>query len=153
MENAAFGTLCRLGRARPGFIPALNRLTSAALSARSYTDVSHRVFVTPRRVRFVESEYAVPRESLGQVIAGLRREVPRLAEPVMVPVEVRVAAADDPASGYGRSSDSERRVPAAEASAAAGDREEYYDDLRAQSHALGRSPEIKASGNQRAGGR
>jgi FAD-linked oxidoreductase len=95
MENAAFGTLCRLGRARPRLIPALNRLSSAALSARTYTDVSHRVFVTPRRVRFAESEYAVPRESLGHVIAELRRAVPRLADPVMFPVEVRVAAADD----------------------------------------------------------
>jgi len=95
MENAAFGTLCRIGRVRPRLIPALNGFSSAALSSRSYTDVSHRVFVTPRRVRFVESEYAVPRESLGHVIGELRRAVPRLADPVMFPVEVRVAAADD----------------------------------------------------------
>jgi FAD-linked oxidoreductase len=104
MENAAFGTLCRLGRAAPRLIPALNRLSSAALSARSYTDASYRVFVTPRRVHFVESEYAVPRESLADVLAELRRAVPRLAEPVMFPVEVRVAAADDIwlSTGYGR---------------------------------------------------
>jgi len=104
MENAAFGTLCRLGRAAPRFIPALGRLSSAALSPRSYTDVSHRVFVTPRRVHFVESEYAVPRESLAGVLAELRRAVPRLAEPVMFPVEVRVAAADDIwlSAAYGR---------------------------------------------------
>lgn len=76
-------------------IPALNRFSSAALSSRSYADVSHRVFVTPRRVRFVESEYAVPRESLLHVLGELRRQVPRLAGPVMFPVEVRVAAADD----------------------------------------------------------
>ncbi len=106
MENAAFGTLCRIGRARPRLIPALNRFSSAALSARSYTDVSHRVFVTPRRVRFAESEYAVPRESLGHVIAELRRAVPRLTDPVMFPVEVRVAAADDIwlSTAYGRES-------------------------------------------------
>jgi L-gulono-1,4-lactone dehydrogenase len=104
MENAAFGTLCRLGRARPPLIPALNRLSSAALSSRSYADVSHRVFVTPRRVRFVESEYAVPRESLLHVLGELRRQVPRLADPVMFPVEVRVAAADDIwlSTAYGR---------------------------------------------------
>jgi L-gulono-1,4-lactone dehydrogenase len=106
MENAAFGTLCRIGRARPRLIPALNRFSSAALSSRSYTDVSHRVFVTPRRVRFAESEYAVPRESLGHVIAELRRAVPRLPDPVMFPVEVRVAAADDIwlSTAYGRES-------------------------------------------------
>ena len=106
MENAAFGTLCRIGRARPRLIPALNRFSSAALSSRSYTDMSHRVFVTPRRVRFAESEYAVPRESLGHVIAELRRAVPRLPDPVMFPVEVRVAAADDIwlSTAYGRES-------------------------------------------------
>jgi FAD-linked oxidoreductase len=95
MENAAFGSLCRVGRAVPRLIPALNRLSSAALSARTYADASYRVFVTPRRVRFTESEYAVPRESLAGVLAELRRAVPRLADPVMFPVEVRVAAADD----------------------------------------------------------
>jgi len=106
MENAAFGALCRVGRAAPRLIPSLNRLSSAALSSRTYTDTSHRVFVTPRRVRFAESEYAVPRESLGHVIAELRRAVPRLADPVMFPVEVRVAAADDIwlSTGYGRES-------------------------------------------------
>src|SRR5580658_6958815 len=45
MENAAFGSLCRVGRAAPRLIPALNRLSSAALSARTYTDTSYRVFV------------------------------------------------------------------------------------------------------------
>jgi L-gulono-1,4-lactone dehydrogenase len=95
MENTAFGALCGAGRAVPRAIPALNRLSSAALSARAYTAASHQVFVTPRRIRFVESEYAVPRESLLDVLASLRTEVPRLADPVMFPVEVRVAAADD----------------------------------------------------------
>jgi FAD/FMN-containing dehydrogenase len=106
MENAGFGALCRLGRARPRLIPALNRFSSSALSARTYTEASHRVFVTPRRVRFTESEYAVPRESLGHVIAELRRAVPRLSDPVMFPVEVRVAAADDIwlSTAYGRES-------------------------------------------------
>src|SRR5579859_2401587 len=106
MENAGFGALCRLGRARPRLIPALNKFSSSALSARTYSETSHRVFVTPRRVRFTESEYAVPRESLGHVIAELRRAVSRLADPVMFPVEVRVAAADDIwlSTAYGRES-------------------------------------------------
>jgi L-gulono-1,4-lactone dehydrogenase len=106
MENGAFGVLCRAGRAMPRLIPSLNRFASAALSARSYSAASHEVFVTPRRVRFVESEYAVPREALSDVLAELRSRVPRLAEPVMFPVEVRVAAADDIwlSTAYGRDS-------------------------------------------------
>jgi FAD-linked oxidoreductase len=106
LENAAFGTLCRAGRAVPGLIKPLNRLAAATLSARSYSDVSHRVFVTPRRVRFVESEYAVPREAVLDVLAELRAGVRRLARPVMFPVEIRVAAADDIwlSTAYGRDS-------------------------------------------------
>jgi FAD-linked oxidoreductase len=106
MENAAFGALCRTGRAMPSAIKPLNRFAAATLSRRSYSAPSHEVFVTPRRVRFVESEYAVPRESLLDVLAELRAGVPRLADPVMFPVEVRVAAADDVwlSTAYGRDS-------------------------------------------------
>jgi L-gulono-1,4-lactone dehydrogenase len=95
MENMLFGAVCRVGRAVRPLVRPLNRLSSAVLSARAYSDVSHRVFVTNRNVRFVESEYAVPREALGEVLGELRRRVPRLADPVMFPVEIRVAAADD----------------------------------------------------------
>jgi L-gulono-1,4-lactone dehydrogenase len=95
MENAAFGALCRTGRTAPALIKPLNRLAAATLSKRTYSAPSHRVFVTPRRVRFVESEYAVPREAVLDVLAELRSGVQRLAQPVMFPVEVRVAAADD----------------------------------------------------------
>ncbi len=106
MENAAFGALCRTGRAMPGLIKPLNRLASATLSTRRYSAPSHEVFVTPRRVRFVESEYAVPRESVHEVLGQLRAGVPRLAHPVMFPVEIRVAAADDIwlSTAYGRDS-------------------------------------------------
>jgi L-gulono-1,4-lactone dehydrogenase len=104
MENVAWGALCRTGRAVPATIKPLNRFAAATLSKRSYSGPSHDVFVTPRRVRFVESEYAVPRESLLDVLAELRAGVARLADPVMFPVEVRVAAADDIwlSTAYGR---------------------------------------------------
>jgi FAD-linked oxidoreductase len=104
LENAAFGALCRTGRAVPRLIRPLNQLAAATLSSRSYSAVSHQVFVTPRRVRFVESEYAVPRAFLLGVLAELRAGVQRLPHPVMFPVEVRVAAADDVwlSTAYGR---------------------------------------------------
>jgi FAD-linked oxidoreductase len=95
MENRVFGAVCRLGRRVPRLVRPLNKMSSNVLSGRSYRDISHRVFVTNRRVRFVESEYAVPRPALGEVLTELRRRVPELAEPVMFPVEIRVAAADD----------------------------------------------------------
>jgi FAD-linked oxidoreductase len=104
MENAAFGALCRTGRAVPSMVKPLGKVAAATLSPRSYSADSHRVFVTPRRVRFVESEYALPRDCVLDVLAELRAAVPRLPQPVMFPVEVRVAAADDIwlSTAYGR---------------------------------------------------
>jgi FAD-linked oxidoreductase len=106
LENTVFGALCRVGRRLPSLVRPLNKLTSAAVSPRAYSDVSHRVFVTSRKVRFVESEYAIPRESLAAVLGELRTRVPKLADPVMFPVEVRVAASDDVwlSTAYGRDS-------------------------------------------------
>lgn len=95
VENGAFGLVCRLARALPAATAPLNRLCGALVSERVYRDVSHRVFTTPRRVRFVETEYAVPRAALHDVLGELRRAVARLDHGVIVPVEVRVAAGDD----------------------------------------------------------
>lgn len=95
VENAAFSLLCRIGRAVPASVRPLNRLSSTALSRRSYSDRSHRVFTSTRSVRFVESEYAVPVASLGDVLRELRAALPRLEHPVMFPVEIRLAAGDD----------------------------------------------------------
>ena len=104
MENAVFGALCKTGQAVPSLIRPLSRLAASALSKRSYSAPSHEVFVTPRRVRFVESEYAVPREAVLDVLADLRAGVRHLHDPVMFPAEVRVGAAEDIwlSTGYGR---------------------------------------------------
>lgn len=95
MENVGLGAVCRLGRMAPRLVQPLGSFMSNMLSTREYSDTSHRVFVTPRNVRFVETEYAVPRESLHDVLAELRALVPRLKDPVNFPVEVRVTAGDD----------------------------------------------------------
>ncbi|GAA2334333.1 D-arabinono-1,4-lactone oxidase [Saccharopolyspora halophila] len=95
LENSLFGAVCGLGRAAKPLVRPLNRVCAAAWSARSYRDRSYRVFTTPRRIRFVESEYALPRELLPEVLRELRGVATRLSDPVMFPVEVRVAAPDD----------------------------------------------------------
>jgi FAD-linked oxidoreductase len=95
VENNALAALCRIGRAMPRTVAPLHRTVDKVMSARTYADVSHRVFVSSRKVRFVESEYAIPRESLIDVLTELRREIPKLADPVMFPLEIRTAAADD----------------------------------------------------------
>ncbi|GAA4919572.1 D-arabinono-1,4-lactone oxidase [Stackebrandtia albiflava] len=93
LSNRVFGAVCRLGRAVPATVPAITAISARALSARTYMDDSAAVFCTPRRVRFVEMEYAVPRGSFAAAFEGLRAAAAR--HRVVFPVEVRVAAADD----------------------------------------------------------
>ena len=95
LENNALAALSRLGRAIPTLVRPLHRTVDKILSPRTYSDRSHRVFVSSRKVKFVESEYALTREDLIDVLTELRREIPKLADPVMFPLEIRVAAPDD----------------------------------------------------------
>lgn len=93
--NGAFALVCRLGAAAPRLVPGLNRFAAGQFAHSEYVDRSYRVFTSPRRVRFLEMEYAVPRAALPEAFAGLRRAVERHGQAVTFPVEVRVAAADD----------------------------------------------------------
>ncbi len=95
LANTAYGAMCRTGRTVPRLVPAMNRLASRALTARRYTARSDRVFCSPRRVRFVEMEYALPRAAIHEAFGVLRKILAQLPFPVAIPVEVRVAAADD----------------------------------------------------------
>ena len=95
LSNTLFGLTCRLGQRYPGTIPAINGIATRALGARQYTDTSHRVFTSPRRVRFKEQEYAVPREHLAAVLAEVRALFARRDWRISFPIEIRVAPPDD----------------------------------------------------------
>ncbi|MEY9939720.1 D-arabinono-1,4-lactone oxidase [Streptacidiphilus sp. MAP5-3] len=95
VSNTVWEGACRVGRALPGTIPAIAKIASKAWSERTYTDVSYKVFTSPRRVRFVEMEYAVPRAAAITVLRELKRLVARSDWRISFPVEVRVAPADD----------------------------------------------------------
>jgi FAD-linked oxidoreductase len=95
MANAAFGLICRLGRLRPAMVPTLNRRTASMLSARRFSAPSYEVFVSPRRVRFVEMEYAVPRENARAAFQAIRDVIDREKLLVSFPIEARVVAPDD----------------------------------------------------------
>ncbi|MGE0300791.1 MAG: D-arabinono-1,4-lactone oxidase [Pseudonocardia sp.] len=95
LGNAGFAALCRIGESAPRVVPALNRFAAARFAAGEYVDRSYRVFTSPRRVRFVEMEYAVAREALPEAFAAVRQAAQRHAQEVTFPVEVRIAAGDD----------------------------------------------------------
>ncbi|WP_320780874.1 D-arabinono-1,4-lactone oxidase [Streptomyces sp. CRN 30] len=95
LSNGVFQAANWVGRAAPATIPALARVSSRALSARTYTDIPYKVFTSPRRVRFVEMEYAVAREAVVGTLRELKAMVDRSRLRISFPVEVRTAPADD----------------------------------------------------------
>ncbi|MDX6758288.1 MULTISPECIES: D-arabinono-1,4-lactone oxidase [Streptomyces] len=95
LSNGLFQAVNTLGRAAPATIPSIARVASRALSARTYTDIPYKVFTSPRRVRFVEMEYALPREAVVEALRELRAMVDRSRLRISFPVEVRTAPADD----------------------------------------------------------
>ncbi|MCZ0986477.1 D-arabinono-1,4-lactone oxidase [Streptomyces diastatochromogenes] len=95
LSNGVFQVAQWVGRAAPSTIPGIARISSKALSARTYTDIPYKVFTSPRRVRFVEMEYAVPRAALTETLRELKAMVDRSGLRISFPVEVRTAPADD----------------------------------------------------------
>jgi L-gulonolactone oxidase len=94
VQNYAFGALCRVGRARPRWIPKLAKALPSAGRV-SYVDRSYRVFASPRLVRFYEMEYAIPREAGVEALERVRRFVEDSGLLLSFPVEVRFTAPDD----------------------------------------------------------
>jgi FAD-linked oxidoreductase len=95
LSNTAFGAINRVVARQRSWIPKINNLAASMLSAREYVDDSYNVFVSPRSVRFRESEFAMPREALGDVLGELKKWFDAGHENISFPIEVRFTAADD----------------------------------------------------------
>ncbi len=95
LSNTVWEGACRVGRAFPASIPAIAAVASRAWSERTFTDIAYKVYTSPRKVRFVEMEYAVPRAAAVEVLRELKALVERSDWRISFPVEVRTAPADD----------------------------------------------------------
>lgn len=95
LQNTALGALSAVGTAFPRAIRPLNRFATRVYGDREYTDRSYEVFTAPRRVRFREMEYALPRPAIAQALRDLSGLIERQGWDIGFPVEVRVAAPDD----------------------------------------------------------
>ena len=95
VSNAVFGTLCHVGHRLPRLIEPTIRRAVRPGQTTDYIAPSHEVFCSPRRVRFVEMEYAVPRPKLLEAFGRVRDVVARLGAPISFPIEVRILGGDD----------------------------------------------------------
>ncbi len=106
LENTLFGAACALGARFPGAIPRINGISASVLSASESVDTSYKIFTSVREVRFLETEYAIPREHLGQALREIRDLIERSGWTITFPVEVRVTPPSDAwlSTAYGRES-------------------------------------------------
>jgi len=105
LRNHAFELACRIGRRRPSLIPRLNRAITRASGTTRRVDRSYEIFASPRRVRFTEMEYAIPRADGPAAVRAVLAMIGERRLPVPFPLEVRFVAGDDallsPATGRG----------------------------------------------------
>ena len=103
VQNHAFGLFCRVGRRAPRLVPALNRSVARLAGRRERVEASYAIFSSPRLVRFVEMEYALPRAVAATALRRVRATIEERRLPVNFPLELRFVAADDaflsPAAG------------------------------------------------------
>jgi FAD-linked oxidoreductase len=106
LENYAFLAICELGYRFPSWNRRLSAFAASTTGNSSKVDWSHRVFSTPRLVRFNEMEYSVPLEAYRPVMAALTRWVNDHNYDVLFPLENRFVKGDDSylSPAYGRNS-------------------------------------------------
>lgn len=104
VDNVGFRALCEVGARFPATAAPLSRVAAKATSNRSYRGPAHEVFVSPRRVRFNEMEYALPLAEGPEALREIRAFLESTDISVTFPVEARVLAGDDVplSTAYGR---------------------------------------------------
>jgi FAD-linked oxidoreductase len=95
LNGPGFEALCRIGTRFPATVRPIARFAAKAMSAREWTDLSYKIFASSRPVRFLEGEFAIPREHAVDALREIKSWVDRNDERVSFPLEVRFVAADD----------------------------------------------------------
>lgn len=95
VANGLFGTAMELGRRLPALTPRIARAVAGVLTREEHLDDSFRVYAHPRRVRFVEQEYAIPRAAARPALEAVTDLIAERGIRVAFPIELRFAAPDD----------------------------------------------------------
>ncbi|HJF50242.1 MAG TPA: FAD-binding protein, partial [Brachybacterium paraconglomeratum] len=95
LGNGVWEMLCRAAALAPPLSRPVAEIASHVFAGPRTVDDSAAVYAAPRRVRFHESEWALPAEHLEAALAALRARFTAEDVRVTFPLEIRRAAADD----------------------------------------------------------
>lgn len=95
LNNVLFQSMNELAHRFPALTRPFAQLSAKTLSQREYADHSHDVFVSARRVRFNEMEYAVPLDGASRVLRQIHDTLNASQQRVLFPIEVRGTSGDE----------------------------------------------------------
>lgn len=95
LENWVYWVISETCRLAPAFSATASKISAAGVASIDEIDYSHRLFATPRMVRFQEMEYNLPAEHLPAVLEQVRATIKEHKINVHFPVECRFVQDDD----------------------------------------------------------
>jgi FAD-linked oxidoreductase len=106
MENGVFWALSECSRLVPPLSRTVSKVSAWGIAPTKAVDYSHRIFATPRAVRFQEMEYNIPAEQFTTVMSEIEELLNRRRFRVHFPIECRFVKGDDIwlSPAYGRDS-------------------------------------------------
>jgi FAD-linked oxidoreductase len=96
VENGAFFLLSAAARAIPAWADDVSRIQARLGGKEDKVDRSYRVLATPRLVKLVEMEYAVPAAAGPDCLREIKAWLDASDVPVSFPIQYRYVAAEDP---------------------------------------------------------
>ena len=95
LENGVYWLLSEACRLLPRLCKTVCHISAQAIANVDVTNYSHRLFTTPRLVRFQEMEYNIPAQHLPDVLNEIRQCIDQQQFRVHFPVECRFVRGDD----------------------------------------------------------
>jgi len=94
LENNLFSVVSKLVKLKPTLAPSVSKLSSKLISEGKRVGLSYEIFPTPRTVKFVETEYAIPLEHFEACIEEVHDAFLRRQFDVHFPIECRTTAGE-----------------------------------------------------------
>ncbi len=95
LENGVFWGFSELSRLAPPLSAAVCKASAWGIASTTAVDYSHRLYATPRAVRFQEMEYNIPAQHFAEALAEIEAVINRKSFAVNFPVECRFVQGDD----------------------------------------------------------
>ena len=95
LENGVFWAFSEASRLAPALSPAICKASAWGIASTTAVDYSHRLYATPREVRFQEMEYNLPAQHFAAAMAEIEQVISRERFAVNFPVECRFVKGDD----------------------------------------------------------